>query len=208
MTLDLSKVPHLEERKALLAKLAQRAALLDAREQASAPFEERRLPLIKAHDAACQAGDDARTPIVDAQEKIIADANAIIAEARGKIGEANTALYRARDDAGRLYDEAAAPIDAEESAALAPFEEKIAAFDKALFDELGGQSHPWELSEGDDYIARCVLTGLPLRDDDETLEDDIETGGKFLRAAVPFPVEEPSEEAKALAAKIAASEAA
>lgn len=197
MTLDLSKVPHLEERQALLAKLDARAALHAKRDEISAPFDKQREPTVLAESEADDAAREWFKAVETEQLAVIADANAKVVAARKTMNEALTASGEAREAAEASITEA-------EEEALADINKQIEEFDAALYESLGGESHPWTIDEyGDDHIERCVLTGLPLRDDDALLEDEVETGGHFLYHAVPFPAQpDVSEEAKALAATI------
>lgn len=194
MNFDLSKVPHLEERQALLVKLAERKVLIDERDAISAPFDAQREPTQKAEEEA----DNAARAAFDAVER---EQNAIIAAANKRIVEARSVKRAAMDASGDARAAAQASINEAEQAALLEITERIEAFDTALLESLGAEDHPWVSSHDDDFIERCMLTGLPLRDEDEKLADDDNTGGYVLRAVL-FAPEEPSDAAKAIADKL------
>jgi len=147
-SLDLSKVPHLEERRQLLEQFNPRRAIERERDAAIEPFQVRRRATLKTHTA-----------------RILA------------IREELAKAIGARDDELNV-------IDAEEGPVALAFSQRLEAWDDA-FQEALRDDHSWRLGD-DEPIEFCTLTGLPLHDDDDVLDDDA-FGGRILRAALPFP---------------------
>lgn len=105
-------------------------------------------------------------------------------EVQAKLDELWSALRREQQEARDRYDEkqkeilAAAPNqDGERAAIEAQLEAAWAAYD--------GAAGPAVMIE-DDQPVRCIITGVPLWEDDEVFEDP-ETGEKALRAAIGLP---------------------
>jgi hypothetical protein len=154
--IDLSKVPHLQERQALLAQLAKRDAI--------------------------QAEYDAELGDLPRQRSVI------VRQMIDALGAANAKFKAVRDahfeEVSRIRADAEAafePIDRQTNPIWAKFTERFDAFNEVFVGEL--DANVW-LIESEEPIARCALTGLPLRSDDELLSD--EDGCMVLKAALPL----------------------
>jgi hypothetical protein len=155
--IDLSKIPHLQERQALLAQLARRDAI-------QAEYDAEIGDLRKQRTAICR-------------------------EMGKELDIANAKLKAARDahaeEVGQIRDKFAASLDAvdEKSNPIwAKYTERFDLFDEAFVGDLNADV--W-LIENEEPIARCALTGLPLRADDELLSDE-DGCSRILKAALPL----------------------
>ena len=82
---------------------------------------------------------------------------------------------------------------AEMEAALRPFDDEIAAAEKPFHDQLASIEEDKDLFRRDwDFdcsLKLCALSGLPILQDEEVIEDAEVTGGLIIRALLPFPAD-------------------
>jgi hypothetical protein len=163
ITIDLSKLSHLDLRQALAVKLAERDKLTAGRDAAVAALGQQREPYEAAYDASRKEAQRARDDERNASERFY----------NAEIGRAASVLATAT-----------AVIDQAEAAAEKPYDEAIGALD-AEIEALLGPDHCWRRDEyGDDYFERCALCGLPVHDDDDVLAEE-DSGTLILRALLP-----------------------
>lgn len=131
ITIDVSNLPKLEERRRALAEQQKMERIIEERDAVLEPLLEKR-------DAALR----------------------------------------------RLY--------AEMEAALRPFDDEIAAAEKPFTDQMSSIEDEDLFRRDWDFDCRlklCELSGLPILQDEEVIDDAEVTGGLIIRALLPFPAD-------------------
>jgi hypothetical protein len=138
--------------------------------------------------------DVSKLPHLDARQKALAAQVEVdkIEEEKDDDAALQALIAKKGAERSRLYAEMNAAmdeIDKQIAALEAPYDARIAA---VATDDLDFRQD-WD---ADCRRRLCVLSGLPILEDEEVVEDTDNTGGLIIRALLPFPVEVEDAEAE------------